>query len=270
MSLISSMPLEEVLIDVNKVNIPDEGLGNFRFGYTQETVSFNWSCILWNLLPLVGQILFLFHVITYLWTKSHANRILLYEHGFIKQVVDMKGRVKKESVYDFYKINGVKYSKTRQYQNIYGIQRYNCTAVSLHILGSDNAEELIIKGSYRNENELDNQYNFVGYACNSIRSTWLQFAIDKFNKEISTVGYGTFVSKSGRVLVGKEFIQVNDQVVSPGFKYSFDSGYLYLYPNDEEGSHFKKKSKSVNINVVEMYNSDVFLMAMQQFFGISC
>ena len=110
---------------------------------------------------------------------------------------------------------------------------------------------------------------FVGYACNSIRSTWLQFAIDKFNKEISTVGYGTFVSKSGRVLVGKEFIQVNDQVVSPGFKYSFDSGYLYLYPNDEEGSHFKKKSKSVNINVVEMYNSDVFLMAMQQFFGVS-
>lgn len=29
MSLISSMPLEEVLIDVNKVNIPDEGLGEF-------------------------------------------------------------------------------------------------------------------------------------------------------------------------------------------------------------------------------------------------
>lgn len=259
--------IEHYKVDPRKVNIPDKGLGEFLCGFTEEHKPFNWANIWWNLLPITGQFFFIFFVLWHWWVKSHPRRILLYKNGFIKQNLRSKGRVKKERIINFYEIKGVLYAKTRQIQSIYGIRRYNGTAVEFSVLNSNNVSELILKGMYRNKEEVDSKYNFIGYACNAINNVWIKFAIDKFNNEISSKGYGTFTTTSGEVHVGRDFIKVNDAIVTKGFKYSFDNGCLCLYPNAAEGIHFKKAT-TVVINVAGMYNKEVFLMAISQLHGI--
>lgn len=259
--------IEHYVIDATKINIPDKGLGNFMYGFTEERTPFNWAWIWFNLIPIVGQLIFVLFVISYWMVRSHPQRIFLYQNGFIKQKLGNKGRVKKESVINFLEINGMRYTKTQQYQNTYGIRIYQGTGVTLSVLNSNNIEDKILTGSYRNKHEVDGKYNFIGYACNAIDNTWIPFAINKFNHELSTQGYGTFSTPSGEVLVGKDFIRTKSVVVSSGFKYSFDNGYLYLYPNAAEGA-FKQKSKPIAINVAAMYNKEVFLMAISQLHGI--
>lgn len=260
--------IKHYVVDANKISIPDKGLGGYVMGFTEENKLFNWANIWWILLPGAGWLFIIGHILRHWWVKSHPDRILLYRKGFIKQSLDSKGRVKKASVINFDEIKGLLYGKTRRYQVIYGIRSYSGTSVNLSILGTNNVKENIITGMYRNENEIDGKYNFVGYACNAISNSWTQFAIDKFNGEFSAKGYGTFATNSGEILVGKDFIKANGIIVSSGFKYSFDNGWLYLYPNAAESIHFKQRSKPVAINVAEMYNKEVFLMAINQLHGI--
>ena len=260
--------IDHYTVDPVRVQIPDEGLGEFIVGFTEENKPFNWTNILWNLLPGAGQLFFVGHVLRHWWVKTHPDRILLYKNGFIKQTLDNKGRVKKELTFNFYELNGVLLGKTRQYQNIYGIRKYNATTVQLSVLDEHNVKEVILSGSYRNENEIEGNYNFIGYACLAINNAWIQFAIKKFNEEFSSKGYASFSTPNGEVLVGSDFIKANNIVVSSGFKYSFDNGYLYIYPNAAEGGHFKNNSKPVVINVAGMFNKEVFLLAIGQIHGI--
>lgn len=260
--------IDHYTVDPVRVQIPDEGLGEFIVGFTEENKPFNWTNILWNLLPGVGQLFFVGHVLIHWWVKTHPDRILLYKNGFIKQTLDNKGRVKKELTFNFHELNGILFGKTRQYQNIYGIRKYNATNVQLSVLDEHNVKEVILSGSYRNENEIEGNYNFIGYACLAINNAWIQFAIKKFNEEFSSKGYASFSTPNGEVLVGSDFIKANNIVVSSGFKYSFDNGYLYLYPNAAEGGHFKNNSKPVAINVAGMFNKEVFLLAIGQIHGI--
>ncbi len=260
--------IENYTVNPDSVQIPDEGLGEYVVGFTEERKPFNWVNVFWNLMPVIGQLFFVGHVVRHWWVKSHPDRILLYKNGFIKQTLDGKGRVKKESVINFNDLKGVLMVKTRQYQNIYGIRKYNGTTVNLSVLDDQNVKEEILSGAYRNEDDLEGHYNFIGYASHGINNSWLEFAIKKFNNEFSNNGYASFSTPGGEVLVGPDFIKANDTVVSSGFKYMFDNGYLYLYPNAAEGEHFKKKAKPVSINVAQMYNKEVFLLAIGQIHGI--
>lgn len=260
--------IEHYAVEPGSVSIPDRGLGAFLCGFTEERKPFNWTNIWFNLLPGAGQILFIGHVIRHCWVKNHPDRVLLYQNGFIKQSLDNKGKVKQESIINYYDIKGVLYAKTRQYQSIYGIKAYNGTTVALSVLDKSNIRRKILWGSYRNKNDVDGKYNFIGYACNAISDCWLKFAINKFNEELCSRGYGSFTSPTGEITVGRDFIGVNNTVISSGFKYSFDNGYLYLYPNAAEGSHFAQKSKPVAINIAGMYNKEVFLLAIGQLHGI--
>lgn len=260
--------IERYTVNPNSIQIPDEGLGKFIVGYTEENIHFNWSYALWNLFPIAGQIFFIYLFMQYWWTKTHANRILLYENGFIKQKLDGKRRVKKETVYNFNRLNGIHLGKIVHYSVTYGIKRYGGTSVKLTVLNENNVKKEILSGAYRNEYEVENQYNFLGYACHAVNNAWIKFAIQKFNHEFSTNGYATFYIPKGKVLVGSDFIKVNDTVVSSGFRYSFYNGYLKLYPNAAEGEHFKKRAKTVAINIAKMFNKEVFLMAMDQLHGV--
>lgn len=260
--------IEHYTLDPESINIPDEGLGEFLYGFTEEKIRFNWANLLWNLLPFAGQAFFLGFVIKHWLIKFHAKRILLYKNGFIKQKLRSKGTIKEESSYDFNDIKGILYAKTRHYQNIYGFTLYKSTVVKLLVLDSNNIEEVVLEGEYRNKKEVDGKYNFIGYTCNAISNVWMEHAIERFNNEITSKGYGTFTCPTGEILVGRDFIKVNDEIISSGFKYSFNEGYLYLFPNAAEGGHFKQKGQHITINVAGMYNKEVFLMALSQFFGI--
>lgn len=259
--------IEHYIVNVDRTEIPNKGLGNYVGGFTEENKPFNWANIFLNLIPGAGQLLFVGHVVRHWWVKSHANRILLYENGFIKQTLNGKRSVKKESTHNFNEMNGLLFKKARQYQNIYGFQKYNGTNVELSVL-ENNTKKKILTGTYRNEKDIDGHYNFIGYACNAINNAWLQFALQKFNREYSTQGYGTFSTPNGEVKVGRDFIEANNTIVSSGFKYAFNNGYLFLYPNAAEGAHFKQKSDPIAINVAEMYNKDAFLLAISQIHGI--
>lgn len=260
--------IEHYVVEPRSVSIPDKGLGAFLCGFTEERKPFNWANIWLNLIPGAGQLLFIGHAIRHRWVKSHPDRVLVYQNGFIKQSLDSKGKVKQESIVNFYDIKGVLYAKTRHYQSIYGIKTYNCTTVNLSVLDKNSMKRKILWGSYRNKNEVEGKYNFIGYACNAISDCRLNFAINKFNDEMRSRGYGSFSSPTGEISVGRDFIGVNNTVVSPGFKYTFNSGYLYLYPNAAEGSHFAQKSKPVAINIAGMYDKEAFLMAIGQLHGI--
>lgn len=260
--------IEHYVIDPKSVSIPNKGLGAFLCGFTEEKKPFNWANIWFNLIFGVGQILFIGHVIRHCWVKSHPDRVLLYQNGFIKQSLDNKGKVKQESINNYYDLKGVLYAKTRQYQSIYGIKTYNCTTVNLSVLDKNNIKSKILWGSYRNKDEIEGKYNFIGYACNAIRDSWLKFALNKFNDELRSRGYGSFTSPTGEITVGRDFIGVNNTIVSSGFRYSFDNGYLYLYPNAAESAHFAQKCKPVAINIAGMYNKEVFLLAIGQLHGI--
>ncbi|MCM1111113.1 MAG: hypothetical protein NC336_07895 [Clostridium sp.] len=262
-------PIEQFVINPDDIQIPDEGLGEFVNGYTEERIPFSKDMILWNLLPGVGQLFFIGYLVKYWMIKKNAERILLYQSGFIHQNLDGKRLVRKENVVNFDDLNGVLVERSRQYQVIYGIRKYVRTDVCLWVSFKNNTKKRILSGSYRNEHEVDGYYNFEGFACNAINNAWMQFAFKRFNDEFAAKGYGSFTTPSGEeVLVGSDFIKIGDTVVSSGFKYSFDNGTLYLYPNAAEGGHFKTKSKPVSIYVAEMFNKEVFLTAIAHLHGI--
>lgn len=263
-----SNSVEKYIIDPNKTNIPDEGLGEFLIGLTEEKTTFNWLHLLWNLIPIGGQFVFAMHVFNHLFAKLRPARVLIYKNGFIKQELNGSGKIKSQTVVDYNETNALSYIKTRRYTVTYGIRKYTTTDVELSILDSDNVREKILSGDYHNENETDGNYNFIGYACNAINNSWRQFAIEKFNREMASKGYATFHTPSGEVQLGKDFIKTNGVVVTSGFKYYFDEGSLYLLPNAGEGDHFRNKSDKVRIDVAQMFNKDVFLLAIDQFFGV--
>lgn len=255
-------------VDPAAVLIPDEGLGNFRSGFTEERIRFKLSSIFWNIVPFAGQVIFLSSLFQFLWLKTHSRRVLLYEHGFIRQTLNFRREVKKETVFRYDGLKGMLLSKTRRYTSTYGIRKYGSTSVSLTILDSDNVRKNLISGSYRNENEKDDDYSFAGHVCHAINKDWLDRALFNFNDELVRKGYGSFVTSKGEVRVGKDFINVGNEYVSGGFRYSFEDGNLYLFPDMEENAKFKRKKRTVTINVSGMYNKEIFLMALNQFHGV--
>ena len=251
-----------------RIKISPTDLGKFLQGYTNERVPFNWKLLLWNLLPIAGTVMFIIFLSQYLWERQRPKRILIFENGFIKQQLTYSGQVRKYNTFKYSDLSGILYEHTRRYQNIYGIRRYITTDIKLSVLDSNNKPTKIFSGTYKNEYEIDGHYNFIGYACNAINNSWLNIAVQRFNNQLSALGYGKFITKNGEVRVNKDFISVNGEYVTSVCKYSFDNGYLYLYPNENRDSNRKHRSQSVIINISQMYNKEVFLLALNKFYGI--
>lgn len=258
--------IDQYLVDADKINIPDEGLGAF-IGGLQDKPQFIWRLLWFNLAIGIGQVFFLLYLLLHWWMKTHPKRVLLYQNGFIKQYVDSRGKVMRQKVVNFSEVKGIRYAKTRNYKSSIFDTTYTGTSVVLSILYLNNSKKKILKGLYHNEEEVDGHYNFIGYACNAINNAWTKYAINRFNQELSLKGYGSFYTRSGDILVGRNFIDVNGTEIKPGFTYSFEDGRLYLYPNSYDVA-FKKKYKPIVVNVIDMYNQEAFLIAVGQLHGI--
>ena len=176
--------IENYIVDTNNLTIPNKGLGNYKCGFTEERKPFNLQNIWLNLLPFFGQILFIAHLLRHWWVRTHPCRILLYQNGFIKQSLDSHGNVKKENVFNFSTIKGILNDRVRQFQSIYGIRRYNCTTVKMWVLDANNTKVHVLGGAYRNKEEIEGNYNFIGYACNAISDAWNEIALNNFNREL--------------------------------------------------------------------------------------
>lgn len=259
--------IENYLLDVNSIEIPTRKFGDFLSGFSNAHEPFEKKYIWWNLLPIGGQIIFLTYALSHWWARRNPQRILVFKQGFVKQDINARGEVKSQKDIDFNNVKGILCDKTRQYTLIYGIRKYNCTSFDLSVWLSDNYSQSVLTGSYRNESEEADKYNYKGYACNAINNAWLDFAIDRFNQEFSTKGFVTFYAGGDKVVVAKDYIQVNDTMISPGFTYSLNNGCLILYPEGEKGSVFKRK-KRVVIHVAKMYNKEIFLSMVGRLHGI--
>lgn len=123
------------------------------------------------------------------------------------------------------------------------------------VLDANNTKVHVLGGAYRNKEEIEGNYNFIGYACNAISDAWNEIALNNFNRELLAKGYATFYTPKKEILVGRNFIKSGDMEIRPGFSYRFDNGYLYLYP-DEGNKSFWKGKKSLSINVASMYNKE--------------
>lgn len=267
-TVMDTSSIEHFRIDTSKTPVPDRGLGEYICGFTEEHLRFKWLRLLWILIPILGLIMVLWYVIKYWWDTWHPRRAMIYKNGFVIQNLDRKGNVKNEQEVNFYMITGLMIQKTHQYRLIYGFEKYDHTDVVLSILDADGNSRVILNGYYQNKNEKSDRYNFAGYICNAIKQAWADVAINLFNREISDKGYATFHTPTDEVLVGPDFIKAGGVIVSSGFKYSFSNGFLTLYPNAAESSHFRQQADPVNISVADMYNNDVFLMAVNKFHGI--
>lgn len=252
--------------------IPAMNLGNFIDGYIEKNESFNYKNLWWPLLPIIGWVIFVLLVIIYflkLLFHFRFFRVFIYEKGIVRQSLTKKGKTVDETVFKFNDLIGVSYKKTRQYKNVYGINIYNDTTVQLTGLDENKKEICILSGSYRNEKEQPGKYNFTGYACNAIMNVWNQIALERFDKELKQNGFAVFYSGNKEVKVGIKFLRMGNNYVSDNFSYIFDNGALIIYPNMEEGSHFKKHANYFSIDVNGMYNSHIFLMAIRQYLGIN-
>ena len=109
----------------------------------------------------------------------------------------------------------------------------------------------------------------MAYALNVIQGEWNSIVIDRLNAELKEKGYCSFYSETGsEIQVNREFIRNDKHYVSGQLSYSFYDGCLWLYPQNEEGSMFKAAPTNWCINLGELYNSQVFLIVMKQFWGI--
>lgn len=241
--------------------VPECGLGKFVADYTDEPISYNWFNILWNIIPIVGQFLFILSICFHFTKVSNRKRVLIYERGVVVQKISSDNSVKSQEAFDFTKLQGLRYNKVARYTSTYGVTTYRGTSVTLSILDEYNTEKTLLKGMYKNEDELPDEYNAIGYACHEIINRWAPFELRLCNDQLARTGYATFVTGNKRVKVSRNSISVNDRSLSTEFTYKFRDGMLYLSPTD-------KKLKKLSIDVRNMYNSHTFMVAMAQFFGV--
>ena len=254
-------------INPSSTLIPDFGLGQFVEGYTDERKPFNWQNLLWILFPIVGLVIILIFAIGHFMSKLSKGRVLIFEKGFVVQDLSSSGKVKLEVPYRFDELKGISMPKIRQYQNIYGIRKYNATNFDVNALTTDNAIINVMSGSYRNEGDFPNGYNFEGYASHAIVNHWSDHALKRINRELKEKGCITFYTPSP-IVVGNGYVKYEDKTVSNPFKYYFDNGSLHLLPEKEAGSHFAKKHDELVIPVNSMYDSALFLMVISRLLGI--
>ncbi|MCI7249971.1 MAG: hypothetical protein MR548_02675 [Prevotella sp.] len=249
--------------------VPDAGLGDFVVGYNQRGDRFKWYWLFWLLIPIIGIFYFLIPAFGYWLTHILHTQILVYKDGFLWQTVSHSGKVKIEEKVEFSKMKGMLVKRVRQYSSYYGLQKYHGTDVKIKIIGEDFKTLFNESDSYHSATENPDRYNHVAYALSVIQEEWNSIAIDRLNAELKEKGYCSFYSETGsEIQVNREFIRSKDHYVSGKISYSFSDGCLLLIPQKEEGALFKAAPEKWSIDLGSLYNSQVFLIVMKQFWGI--
>lgn len=264
---------EKVSLNVSKDLIPDAGIGEFVEGYSSQRNPFNYKFLLWLLVPIAGQIVVVMYVLGFFLGKllGGIENIYIYSDGFLWEKKPLIGK-HEEIVVRYDEIGGIKYSKTRHYQTTYGIIRtYNGTHTTLEVCDREGFTICSRVNSYRNEHEAEDKYNAAAFATNSIIDRWNVIAADRFNKDMSEKGYGTFYTTDGKkkvtVKLGRDFIKTDNHYAGRNFKYAFQDGLLYIYPSEED-RNYSNKEEYFTINVNEMFDNRIFLIAANQLLGI--
>lgn len=262
---------EKCAINASKDLIPDTGLGEFVEGYTNRRDSINKKILWLLLLPIVGWVLLAVFLILALLGKflRKTHSVYLYQDGVLWETKSIIGK-SEEIIIRYDEIGGIKTSKTRQYSSIYGlVNTYQCTSVLLEICDKDGFSIIQRQFAYQNEHEKEDGYNSLGFGMNAILTTWNKIALDRLNRELNENGFCTFYTtengKKVSVEVENYFIKSANNYAGAGLKYAFQEGILYIYPSEEDCNSSKKY---FTINVNEMYNRDVFLLAINQLLGI--
>lgn len=263
---------EKCSLKVEKDLIPDSGLGEFIEGYTNEKDTFAYKFLWWLLIPIVGWTVVFMMVMIFLLTKIFGTKqvIYLYKNGILWISKPFIGNGEK-IVLRYDEIGGIRTSKTRMYQSTFGIKSYTGTEVVMDICDKDGYSLLLRRFNYRNEHEDNEKYNALGFAMAAILNSWNEIAINRFNEELLNQGYGTFHTTLGKdivnVVIGRDFIKTGENYVGRNFRYAFQDGLLYIYPSEED-RNFSDKKGYFTINVNDMYDKNVFLMAASQLLGV--
>lgn len=262
---------EKLAINPVKEIIPQIGYGEYIEGYSNTKDPFNYKFLWWNIFPIVGQILVLFYVLFFFLNKLLGTKhyVYIYKEGILWKSHNVFSNKDAQIRYD--EIGGIKTSKVRHYKLIYGIRKYNCTEVVIDISDKNGNSFIKHKFNYRNENEEESKYNALGYAMKAIMNIWNEYAFERFKKELSEKGYGTFYSTSGKqrqiVEIGQGYIKSDGNYAGAGFRYNFQNGLLYIYPTEED-LNFSDKKEYFVINVNDMYDRDIFLFVASKLLGI--
>lgn len=263
------MNIPDFRMDISTIKPSEYNLGNCIEGYTSERQKYNWKILFINLLPIVGQIIFLVDLLIYLWKKSHSLRIIVFENGFVKQRLLKNGTVDKETVYPFSKVEGIQTKKTTHMTNFIVTIVYSCTEIKQRLLFKDGRKEMVLCGSYHNKHADYVNSEFLSLSCFAIEKAWLSHDLRRFNERMHNEGCASFLSGSQEIVVSREWIKVGDTTISGDFKYKIESGLLYFYV-PLEGTHArqKQKVKPIVINLGRMYNRNTFLLAIDHLHGV--
>jgi len=85
---------------------------------------------------------------------------------------------------------------------------------------------------------------------------------------VMTVRQKTVSPTDMEVQVGEGFLRTGHDYVSGRFHYDIDDKYLFIQPDNEEGSHFKNKARPFKISIDKMFDLNVFLTAITDLLGI--
>lgn len=205
-----------------------------------------------------------------LWPRY--MRIAVYQNGFIQQIVNRKGHIIEETVFNFDYFRGMlnivepKYGRPLigpRYRNV-----YQGTDASLHFLSNTAQVVTVLSTSYNNRDSESDKYNMEAHAINAIVDAWKPVAERNFKRQMEEKGYATFISDGQEVQVGEGFLRTGRDYVSGRFHYDIDDEYLSIQPDNEEGSHFKNKARPFRISLNKMFDLNVFLTAITDHLGI--
>jgi len=264
---------ERLSIDTIKDLIPEAGLGDFVEGYSGEKEPFNYNFLWWILFPVLGWLFLLMYFLNWKNVIGKKFNVYLFEKGFIWETV-RRFRDNELKAIKYNEIEGIANPKTRHYQSRFGFECYTQTGAALLVCDKNGTSLLSESFQYKNEFEEDDRYNAVAFGANAIMERWNTIALARFNEELRKQGFVSFYTIEGkgklvRVDLGRDFLKEGDNYVgtSSGFRYSFDSGLLFLYPSEEDRNYSNKK-RYFTINVNNMYNKTIFLLAASQFLGV--
>lgn len=270
---------ERCAIKADDEIVKNANLGEFVEGYTSSKDKTNWKFLLWLLLPFLGWIVvfMLLTIMFFKWMFASRHTVVIYKQGFLWKTYYLlyKGD---EQIVKFADMDGLLISKTKCYQSYYGLfEHYTNTNAYFSIINRNNEETFAKSFSYSNEDEDDDSYNAAGFAAVAISKAWNDMALEKINKELTEKGACKFYVRSGNgfftkvtlseVEIGRGFIKYEGHYAGDNLRYSFSNGLLLIYPSEED-NHFAKEEKYFAIDVNNMYDKHIFLLAASQLIGI--
>lgn len=196
--------------------------------------------------------------------QSRYLYIAVYQNGFIQRTVSRKGQPINELVYYFDDFRGMRHSVRPSY----GRDGYINTYASLQFVNNTCQFLTVLSTSYDNEYDESDKFNMEGHAINAIINAWKPVAERNFKRQMEEKGYATFISDGQEVQVGEGFLRTGHDYVSGRFHYDIDDKYLFIQPDNEEGSHFKNKARPFKISIDKMFDLNVFLTAITDLLGI--